>query len=183
VLSMGTGSWAIVVHMKNLCRALSLGLTALMGVLGAGCASAGRPATVPPADLPVDPPTYLAQGAVSDCRPWDSSMVCCIKKFPLTALSSCGATAAEIAEVLNGVKVLNEATQPAEDEATEADGAKDAATEEDDPDYGWKQHCRDTYVACKDQKGWVGDCYACFRYCEGQRQWPFHLCTRKGKVR
>jgi hypothetical protein len=110
-------------------------------------------------------------------------MVCCIKKFPLTPVESCGATAVEAAEVLNGAKALNEATKPAVNEAAKADGQKDATATEDDPDDGWKQHCRDTYVACRDQKGWVGDCYACFRYCEGQRQWPFHLCTRKGKVR
>ena len=110
-------------------------------------------------------------------------MVCCIKKFPSTPMESCGATAAEVAEVLNGAKVLNEAAQPDAAEATEEREARDAASQEDDPDDGWRQHCRDTYVSCKDQKGWVGDCYACFRYCEGQRQWPFHLCTRKGKVR
>lgn len=48
----------------------------------------------------------------------------------------------------------------------------------DDPDTGWKQHCIDTYVLCRGQKKprWVGDCYACFRNCEGQKQWPFDSC-------
>jgi hypothetical protein len=133
--------------------------------------------------LPVNQPTYLTQSPAAACRLGDSTMVCCIKKFPLTPVESCGATVAEAAEVLNGIKALNEATQPVVDEAPEAEIGKDAVAEGTDLDDGWRQHCRDTYVACKDQKGWVGDCYACFRYCEGQQQWPFHLCTRKGKVR
>jgi hypothetical protein len=169
--------------MKNAHRAHVLLLVALVGAHAPSCTSGVRPAVVPSADVPVAPPIYLAQSAGADCRPGDPSLLCCIKKFPLTPVESCGATAAEVAEVLNGVKALNEATQSAANEAVEADSGKDATAEGDDPDGGWRQHCRDTYVACKDQKGWVGDCYSCFRYCEGQRQWPFHLCTRRGKVR
>jgi hypothetical protein len=172
--------WAILVCMKNSRHALVVGLAALLGALASSCASGVRPTVDPPTSLTVNPPTYLAQSAATGCRPGDSTMVCCIKKFPLTPMQSCGATAAEAAEVLNGAKVLNEATQPEVNESAEADAGK---AEGSDPDEGWKQHCKDTYVSCKDQKGWVGDCYACFRYCEGQRQWPFHLCTRKGKVR
>jgi hypothetical protein len=59
----------------------------------------------------------------------------------------------------------------------------EAALEEetDDPDEGWREHCRDTYVLCRDQKKprWVGTCYECFRWCEGQRQWPFTMCWQK----
>jgi hypothetical protein len=152
--------------MKDLCRTLSLGLTALMGVLDASCASAGHPAAVSP--------TYLAQSAVTDCRPGDSSMVCCIKKFPLAAMESCGATAAEVAGVLNGIKILSEAAHSESGQPVET--AKESA--KDDTDEGWREHCRETYVLCRDQKKprWVGDCYACFRYCEGQRQWPFDGC-------
>nr|WP_238539978.1 hypothetical protein [Corallococcus macrosporus] len=53
--------------------------------------------------------------------------------------------------------------------------------EDDDPDAGWKEHCSNTYVACRDQKKprWTGDCYDCFRWCEGQRQWPFKKCHRR----
>jgi hypothetical protein len=104
-------------------------------------------------------------------------MVCCIKKFPLTPVESCGATAAEAAEVLNGVKVLNEAAS--QESSQPAETAKESA--KDDPDEGWREHCRETYVLCRDQKKprWVGDCYACFRYCEGQRQWPFDQCHPK----
>lgn len=39
----------------------------------------------------------------------------------------------------------------------------------------WKRRCMDLYVDCKDQS-WIGDCYACFRYCEGQRDWPKNDC-------
>jgi hypothetical protein len=68
--------------------------------------------------------------------------------------------------------------------AEEALAQKDEATQGtdvDDPDEGWREHCRDNYVLCRDQKKprWVGDCYACFRNCEGQKQWPFDLCHPK----
>lgn len=161
--------------------AFLLGLAAFLGALASSCVAEVRPSVQQASE--VEQPTYLAQAPVADCKPSDSSRVCCIKKSPLTAVESCGATAAEVAQVLNGVRVLSEAVQSEVDESSGADGAKEAATQTDDPDDGWKQHCMDTYVACKNQKGWVGDCYACFRYCEGQHQWPFHLCSRKGKVR
>jgi hypothetical protein len=104
-------------------------------------------------------------------------MVCCIKKFPLTAVESCGATAAEAAEVLNGVKVLNEASQSAGDEAAKQED--DFANNADLPE--WKQRCIRNYVNCQ-QEGWTGDCHACLRYCEGQQDWPRDKCReRRGK--
>ncbi|SEU34079.1 hypothetical protein SAMN05443639_118100 [Stigmatella erecta] len=101
-------------------------------------------------------------------------MVCCIKKFPRAARESCGATAEEVAGVLNGIKAINEAAHQENSQPVET--AKESA--KDDTDDGWREHCRETYVLCRDQKKprWVGDCYACFRYCEGQRQWPFDWC-------
>ncbi|WP_223752158.1 hypothetical protein [Myxococcus sp. XM-1-1-1] len=62
------------------------------------------------------------------------------------------------------------------------DESGEKSEEKGDPDEGWKQQCMDLYVLCKDQKKprWTGDCYACFRNCEGQRQWPFNLC-RQGR--
>jgi hypothetical protein len=149
--------------MRSTNRALFLGLTFLLGGLVTSCAEA---------------PSYVAQSPVADCRPGDSSMVCCIKKFPLTAIESCGATAAEVAEVLNGARILNEAAQQEKDGLAET--PKESA--KDDPDEGWREHCRENYVLCRDQKKprWVGDCYACFRYCEGQHEWPFHLCRPRG---
>ncbi|WP_240360247.1 hypothetical protein [Pyxidicoccus caerfyrddinensis] len=74
---------------------------------------------------------------------------------------ACGMSAAEAVVIL--------AAAAATTATTEAD---------DDSDEGWRQHCIDTYVRCKTQEKprWVGDCYACLRNCEGQRQWPFDLC-------
>ncbi len=174
-----TGRWSVCHERRTAASPIASGLELLRrvarfhGVFAPGAKL--RPFLVPPAEEARAQEDFrLRRVRLSEV--W-------IKKFPLTPMESCGATAVEVAEALNGVKVLNEATQPTVDEAAEADGAEDAAKESNDPDDGWRQHCKDTYVACKDQKGWVGDCYACFRYCEGQRQWPFHLCTRKGKLR
>ncbi len=46
-------------------------------------------------------------------------------------------------------------------------------------DDDWRAQCRMLYTQCKNQswgfkKGW--DCHECFRNCEGQQEWPFHLC-------
>jgi hypothetical protein len=93
-------------------------------------------------------------------------MECCIKKFPLNAVEHCGASAQDIAEVLNGAKVLHEATQ-----------TEQAASERKDRTPEWKQKCIDTYNDCIND-GWVGtsSCSDCLRYCEGQRQWPKDWC-------
>ena len=61
-------------------------------------------------------------------------MSCCIQRFPTTAARSCGASLAEIAEVLNGAKVLYEVTQTEavrlEEEAQEQEDAKAAEAAE-----------------------------------------------------
>lgn len=46
-------------------------------------------------------------------------------------------------------------------------------------DDDWRAQCRALYTQCKNhnwgfKKGW--DCHECFRNCEGQQEWPFHLC-------
>jgi hypothetical protein len=94
-------------------------------------------------------------------------VVCCIKKFRATAAESCGATASEVAEVLNGTRVLNEAIQEAT--AGDDDFANNASLPE------WKRQCIKDYVSCK-QQGRAGNCYDCLRYCEGQRAWPDDRC-------
>ncbi|HYO55696.1 hypothetical protein [Archangium sp.] len=43
----------------------------------------------------------------------------------------------------------------------------------------WREQCNVLYRQCKTwnwgtKKGW--NCYECFRNCEGQHEWPFHLC-------
>lgn len=133
----------------------------LLGVLASAC-SAGVHSTA-------SRPTYLAQAALTKCEVGEPSMNCCIKKFPLTPAESCGATAADIADALEGAKVLNEATQATEPEATKK------PKEEGDPDEGYRQHCIDMFVLCQHRK-WTGNCHDCLRYCQGQKQWPFHLC-------
>ncbi len=108
-----------------------------------------------------------------DCRAGDYTMTCCIKKYPYDPVGACGATASDIEEALKAGAALENALQRRSDE-----GEEEEDEEEGDPDEGWKQHCIDTFVQCRGQMNprWVGDCHACFRLCEGQRQWPFHLC-------
>jgi hypothetical protein len=105
-------------------------------------------------------------------------MVCCIKKFPLTPMESCGATVVEAAEVLNGARVLNEAAQNAGDEAAKQED--EFANNADLPE--WKQRCIRNYVSCQ-QEGWTGNCHACLRYCEGQQDWPRDKCRERRSKR
>ncbi len=44
----------------------------------------------------------------------------------------------------------------------------------------WKRRCLDLYVRCRDEWGWTGNCHDCFRYCEGQHQWPEDKCYPPG---
>jgi hypothetical protein len=102
-------------------------------------------------------------------------MTCCIQKYPFDPVGACGATAADIAEAIEaGVKVEGVLQRRTDEGAGKGEEAND-------PDEGWREHCRDTYVLCRDQKKprWVGNCYDCFRWCEGQRQWPFQMCWQK----
>ena len=110
-------------------------------------------------------------------------MSCCIQKHPLTAAESCGASALEIAEVLNGARVLHEATNTGEQGATDPDVSKvdDFANNSHLP--AWKQECIRNYVACQNEPDWQGACYDCLRRCEGQQDWPFEMCWPKGKRR
>ncbi|MCP3137160.1 hypothetical protein [Pyxidicoccus xibeiensis] len=141
-------------------RALYLFL--LAGMLGAGCASG---------------PPYASKSLAVDCRPGDSSVVCCIKKYPATAAQSCAATATEVAEVLNGLRVLNEVADAADEELDE-ESIDDFINNADLPE--WKQECIRLYVNCKNE-GWTGSCYDCIRYCEGQHDWPFRTCSPRKK--
>ncbi|MFP2924511.1 hypothetical protein ACLESO_04705 [Pyxidicoccus sp. 3LG] len=137
-----------------------LGLFLLAGMLASGCASG---------------PPYMTQAIAVDCRPGDSSVGCCIKKHPTTAAQSCAATAMEVAEVLNGVRVLNEAATAAED-LEEEEYLDEFLNNEELPE--WKQRCIRSYVNCKNE-GWTGSCYDCLRYCEGQQEWPRNKCRER----
>ncbi len=150
-------------------RAWVLGGAVVWGVFASGC-SAG-------AHSLADRTTLLAQATATDCRPGDSTMVCCIKKHPYDPAGACGAIASDIEDAIKAGAKVETALQRGTDE-----GAGEGA-ESDDPDEGWREHCRDTYVLCKSQKKprWVGPCYDCFRLCEGQHQWPFQMCWQKAR--
>jgi hypothetical protein len=111
--------------------------------------------------------------AAALCQPGEPSVNCCIKKFPLSPVESCAATEAEALEVLNGLRMAFEVVQ--NDGDTEDDFANNLHLPE------WKQRCIRNYVDCKNE-GWTGSCYACLRYCEGQRDWPFNKCRQRGKT-
>ncbi|HZI08745.1 MAG TPA: hypothetical protein VE153_00070 [Myxococcus sp.] len=145
---------------------LPLGLVMLGALFASGCSTR--------APVRAERPMYLAQALAVDCKPGESSVVCCIKKFPTTATESCGATASEVADVLNSARALNQAAK-AEEAAEDAD---DFANNADLPD--WKQACIRRYVDCQNE-GWTGNCYDCIRFCEGQREWPFSKCRERRK--
>ncbi|ATB48667.1 lipoprotein [Corallococcus macrosporus DSM 14697] len=103
--------------------------------------------------------------ALASCT---DTVSCCIQRNPGVP-EACGLTAGEAAAHLAAM-----------DAAMKRANEREDGEEDDDADEGWKEHCRDTYVLCRDAKKprWDGDCYACFRYCEGQRQWPYEMCSR-----
>lgn len=107
--------------------------------------------------------------AAALCQPSEPSVNCCIKKFPLSPVESCGVTEAEALEVLNGLRMAYEAAKNAGDDAD--DFANNAHLPE------WKQECISNYVACKTQPDWTGPCYDCLQRCEGQQRWPFAMCS------
>ncbi|HZH13309.1 MAG TPA: Wall-associated protein precursor [Archangium sp.] len=88
-------------------------------------------------------PTLLAQATCLN------TVDCCIQRWPLNAAEACGASAARIAEVLNGAKVLHDATQSAgvtlkeeahEPESAEAEEASDAADSDEPPNCTGQKH-------------------------------------------
>jgi hypothetical protein len=94
------------------------------------------------------------------------SETCCIQRF---GPEGGGLSAAEAATLMAGAQVAADGAEP---------NAEDASNSEL-PE--WKRRCIATYVECKDD-GWIGSCYGCFRYCEGQQEWPVNQCRPcKGK--
>ncbi len=142
--------------MKSTLHPLTLAVAMLWGVLLSGCATTGA----------------------TSCRPGDATVACCIKKYPLSPAESCAASRAEILETLMMVEAALEAEtayeatrQPEDADADE--GADDFANNAHLPE--WKQRCIKGFVRCENQR-WTGDCYACLRRCEGQHEWPTHMC-------
>ena len=103
----------------------------------------------------------LASGcaAAIACRPGDSTVDCCIKKYPLSPLENCTASRSDV------LRVMREMTLRIEDEEFE--------NNKDLPE--WKQVCIKNFVRCQDE-GWRGPCYDCIRRCEGQHEWPEAMC-------
>ncbi|MCY1043308.1 hypothetical protein OV208_18470 [Corallococcus sp. bb12-1] len=98
---------------------------------------------------------YLAQ---AQCGPTDSTVSCCVKTHPGSP-ERCGLTEFEAANILRAVKAASD------------------LSEEDLPE--WKRYCMGEYVKCQ-EKDWLGPCYECFRYCEGQQgEWPTDRCRRR----
>lgn len=135
--------------MKHGSYVLSLVVTVLWGVLTSGC-SAGSAALGP-----------------ADCRPGDSTMTCCIKKHPYDPAGACGASPTDVEQVIKSIKTDVDAAPMTMDEED------DFANNKDLPE--WKQRCIKAYVSCQND-GWTGKCDDCFRYCEGQQEWPIRQC-------
>lgn len=102
-------------------------------------------------------------------------------------MESCGATLEEMAEVLNGARVLNEAAEATEDAASPGGAAQDKEDDFANNSHlpAWKQRCIKNHYACKQEPDWTGPCYDCLRRCEGQQEWPLSMCspTRSRKKR
>ncbi|WP_141593667.1 hypothetical protein [Myxococcus sp. AB056] len=138
----------------------ALGLSCLLATMSLGCSSSAT-GTVGRRDM-----GRRDAYALASCT---DTVSCCIQRNPGVP-DACGLTAAEAAAYVGTMDAaMKRANEKAEEE------------EDDDADDGWKEHCINTYVACRDEKKprWQGDCYACFRLCEGQKQWPFHECRKR----
>lgn len=95
--------------MRTTHNAFTLCLTIVFGGLASGCA---------------------ASMAAVTCLPGEPSVNCCIKKFPLTPLESCGVSAAEALNLLHAMEMAGQIT--AADAAAEQDevleGSEDSAS-------------------------------------------------------
>jgi hypothetical protein len=94
-----------MVGTKETLRFLVLCVLAVLASVMAGC-SVGAHSTAASSPAAASSPVYLAQVTC-----WNT-VSCCIQRWPLSAAENCGASAAEIAEVLNGARVLYEMTRP-----------------------------------------------------------------------
>lgn len=161
-----------------LVRWLPVSFIGLMGGCSPGAHStasrppeSGPPSITSPLPEP-NAPIYLAQATC-----WDT-VSCCVQRNPLTAVESCGADPAKVAGILKAVERLYATAHPGTKAAAEADVAE--VEQGDDwtsitnlPE--WKQRCIKFWNTCKN-KGWTGSCTDCLRYCEGQHEWPTHMC-------
>jgi hypothetical protein len=158
-------------------------LAGLMGGCSSGAHStASRPPEPGPPPITIsppepNPPIYLAQVTC-----WDT-VSCCVQRHPFTAVQNCGADPAKVASILKTFEMLYETAHPGAQEAAEADvaeveQAEDWASIDGLPE--WKQRCIKFWNTCKN-KGWTGSCTDCLRYCEGQHEWPTHMCGPRAR--
>ncbi|WP_240359423.1 hypothetical protein [Pyxidicoccus trucidator] len=99
------------------------------------------------------------------------SVTCCIEAHPVTP-EACGLTAAEAATLM----AASVAATGTHSSTEEWDDSHNASLPE------WKRRCIRAYGDCK-EFGWSGSCHDCFRYCEGQHEWPEDRCTPPKKPR
>jgi len=104
-------------------------------------------------------------------------VACCIKNYPLSPAESCAASPEEILKTLAFMEAAFQSEQYTEDADEDAD---DFANNAHLPE--WKQRCIKGFVDCENKR-WLGNCYDCLRYCEGQREWPGQACRPRGKQR
>ncbi|TQF14945.1 hypothetical protein FJV41_16095 [Myxococcus llanfairpwllgwyngyllgogerychwyrndrobwllllantysiliogogogochensis] len=95
------------------------------------------------------------------------SATCCIQRFGPEA---CGFSTSEAAVLMGGAKAVTDAASDTE----EWDDSHNSHLPE------WRRECIRAYGDCQN-KGWKGDCSACFDYCKGQHEWPINKCRPKKK--
>jgi hypothetical protein len=87
-------------------------------------------------------PTLLAQATCLN------TVDCCIQRWPQSAAERCGATSSQIAEALNGARVIHEATgaevmlkeEAPENESAKADDASEAGESDEPPNCTGQNH-------------------------------------------
>jgi len=156
--------------MKWTSRVFLLGLWITVTGLMGGCSSGAHSIASRPPET--NPPTYLAP---LTC--WDSES-CCVERNPFTAVESCGADPTRVVSILKRLaeayatlESTSGAETPPTAEGTETTQAE-AAAQRVPP---WKKKCIEKYVRCVNEN-WAGRCDGCLRRCEGQREWPQHMC-------
>lgn len=103
-------------------------------------------------------------------------MSCCIQRYPLTPVQSCGADPVDAARILKGLEEANEAAQTATLKGVDVpERGEERDDGEERPD--WREYCIEQYTRCIDLS-WTGNCSNCLDRCKGQRgRWPEDLCS------
>ena len=97
------------------------------------------------------------------------SVTCCLQRNPGSP-EACGLSASEAAVLMGGAKAAADAAAQEWDDSHNSDLPE------------WKRRCIRAYGDCQ-ELGWSGSCYDCFRFCEGQQEWPEDKCSPSRKKR